>query len=163
MDLEILSLLKTPLKELIQEPTTDLIAYKAFGALANNALTLKITLLCADWVSSFFEFSATDRIALIDKVKATKPNENGFDIHIESPRKILVEVKALTPINNGDKYGSAQKAAILDDALKLKKGKKNITNTNDYLKIIALLNCPYNAVTKLVTPPNRISTTSKKS
>lgn len=65
MDLEILSLLKTPLKESIQEPTEDLIAYKTFGALANNALTLKITLLCADWVSSFFEFSATDRFALI--------------------------------------------------------------------------------------------------
>ena len=75
-----------------------------------------------------------------------KPNSNGFDIRIDSPVKILVEVKCNSLIHN-KKFGAAQINAILDDARKLRlessrnmKVRKSIQDTKDYIKIIAIVN-----------------------
>lgn len=75
-----------------------------------------------------------------------KPNTNGFDIRIDSPVKILVEVKCNSLIRN-KKFGAAQINAILEDARKLRlessrhiKASKSIQDTKDYIKIIAIVN-----------------------
>ncbi len=52
-----------------------------------------------------------------------KPNTNGYDIELVDRLKIVSEIRCIIPINNGSYYGAAQRNSILDDALKLMKGK----------------------------------------
>ena len=98
-----------------------------------------MTICAAEWICNFFQLDNSYKQRVLAKVDDTKPNTNGFDIYITAPVKIIAEVKCIAPINNGDKYGAAQWNSILDDASKLKNGKRALLDTSDYYKFLFLV------------------------
>lgn len=126
----------------------------------NNLLTLKMTISAAYWLCDFFNIDTLQKELILNKVDSTKPNTNGFDIHIIDPQKIIAEVKCILPINNGERYGDAQWYSILDDAIKLKSGKKELSDTSNYLKFLFLIDLgdrTNQAITKLLRQSRRAS------
>jgi hypothetical protein len=117
----------------------DLLELKSVLTDIHNVLTLRLTLQAVRWLGKKFSFEKSvikDTIIFIDGIK---PNTSGFDIKIDEPKKIIAEVKCIVPVNDGDQYGGAQWNGILDDAIKLKKGNKKLSETSGYLKFIFLL------------------------
>lgn len=128
----------------------------------HNLLTLKLTIASAKWVCEFFEIGDVEFKKIVDKVDATKPNQSGFDLLIHKPIKLVAEVKCTSPINNGSKFGVAQRNSILDDIQKLKSGKRELSDTSEYLKfmfIIDLGDRSSDAITNILKKANiRIET-----
>lgn len=148
-------------KEFSQE---ELIGLKSALSDVNNVLTLKTTLACVDWLTDFFNLSKNEHKILIDQVNGVKPNTNGYDIEVDLSKKIVVEIKCIIPINNGNYYGAAQRNSILDDAIKLKKGKKAIPDTTGFIKVIGLIDLGEKtdqAIKTLMTPSKSIRTENK--
>ena len=140
----------------------NLILLKSSLSDINNVITYETTIKSINWIKKQFKINANENKSILNKIKTTKPNTNGFDIRIEFPKKIIAEVKAITPINGGNYYGAAQRNAILDDAIKLKNGKKELINTQDYIKFIFLIDIGSKtdeAIKKLLTPAKNIRTT----
>lgn len=111
------------------------------------------------WLVCFFKFSRKEEDNLIKKINEIKPNSNGYDIELNNNLKVVVEIKCIVPINDGYSFGAAQRNSILDDALKLNKGKKSIPNTEKYIKIIGLLDTGNNtkeAIQKLINPLGKV-------
>ncbi len=139
----------------------DLLELKSALSDINNILTLETTRAFVNWLNQLYSFSDSELKEIIHSVETTKPNTNGFDIEITKPnKKILTEIKCIVPINNSDKFGVAQKNAILDDALKLINGKKNLKNTESYHKFIGLIdidNKTDNAIHSLIKPVQTIT------
>ncbi len=117
----------------------DLIEFKMALSDINNVLTLKTTLNFTTWVTNYFNISKDKQKKILRTIDETKPNTNGYDIEL-TDEKIIAEIKCIVPINGGNYYGAAQRNAILDDAIKLKNGNKNIKDTKDFIKIIGLIN-----------------------
>ena len=82
--------------------------------------------------------------SITSQVKAAKPNDNGYDIELNNPIKLIAEVKVNIPINNGTRYGSAQKTGIDKDINSLFNGKtkSDINSTTDYYKFMVFLDKP---------------------
>lgn len=118
----------------------DLIELKNVLADINNVLTFKMTISATNWICDYFELSELERAEILKKVDETKPNTNGFDIHINNKYKIVAEVKCISPVNNGEKYGAAQRASILEDFQKLQNGKPSVSDTTEYYKFMFLIN-----------------------
>ena len=123
-----------------------LIELKSILSDINNIMTLISTRSIATKLSDILSFKNEDRERIFNDIDKQKPNTNGFDIRIDSPVKILVEVKCNSLIRN-KKFGAAQINAILEDARKLRlessrhiKASKSIQDTKDYIKIIAIVN-----------------------
>lgn len=130
---------------------------KSALAEVNNYATLKVTIACCEWIFRYFKIEKTERKEIIEKISRTKPNTNGYDIEINGKYKIIVEVKAIVPLNEGSEYKAAQRNSILDDAIKLKYGKKgkNKNAYSEYIKVIALLDLgekTNNAIKKILLP-----------
>lgn len=126
----------------------------------NNVLTLKTTLAFSNWIADYFNLSNDEHNKLVQEVNRTKPNTNGFDIQIPK-RKIIAEIKCIIPINEGFYYGAAQRNSILDDAIKLIKGKRKLPNTTKYIKLIGLIDLDEKtdkAIEKLIKPAKNIRT-----
>jgi len=138
----------------------QLLGLKKALAYINNYLTLKTTLAMGKWIAKYFKLSRKEEDDLLKKIDEIKPNTNGYDIELKNHLKVIVEIKCIIPINNGNSFGAAQRNAILDDALKLIKGKKrSIPNTEQYIKIIGLLDVGEktdNAIEELVNPMGKI-------
>lgn len=148
-------------EELSQE---ELISLKSALSDVNNVLTLKTTLAFADWLCEFFNLDDLEKNEIYKQINSVKPNTNGFDIEIDTAHKIVIEIKCIIPINNGNYYGAAQRNSILDDAIKLKNGKKSIPDTADFFKLIGLIDLGEKtdiAIQKLLTPSKTIRTTDK--
>ena len=118
-----------------------LIELKSILSDINNIMTLISTRCIATKLSDILSFKNEDRERIFNDIDKQKPNTNGFDIRIDSPVKILVEVKCNSLIRN-KKFGAAQINAILEDARKLRlessrhiKASKSIQDTKDYIKI----------------------------
>lgn len=125
---------------------SDIFELKTVLADINNTLTYKTTMYAAEWLIDFFQLDKVDSEKLLDQIKITKPNSNGFDIYIINENlKVIAEVKCINPINLGHKFGSAQKNSIISDFEKLNNGKIKrsgdtiIDNTNDFYKILFFL------------------------
>lgn len=125
-----------------------LIGLKSILSDINNTMTLISTHAIATKLSEELGLNEHDKNRLFSDIDSQKPNTNGFDIRIDSPVKVLVEVKCNSLIRNG-KLDAAQIDAILEDAQKLRlesprhtKAGKGIENINDYIKIIAITNIP---------------------
>ena len=123
-----------------------LIELKSILSDINNIMTLISTRSIATKLSDILSFKNEDRERIFNYIDKQNPNTNGFDIRIDSPVKILVEVKCNSLIRN-KKFGAAQINAILEDARKLRlessrhiKASKSIQDTKDYIKIIAIVN-----------------------
>lgn len=137
----------------------QLLGLKRALAYINNYLTLKTTLAMTRWIIDFFKLTEDKGKELIDKIKKIKPNANGYDIRFEDDDiKLIVEIKSTIPINNGNKFGSAQRNSILDDAIKLQSGKGVLSDTKKYLKFIGIIDTgdqTANAIEGLLTQPQR--------
>ena len=87
-------------------------------------------------------FNEEQKLNLISSVEETKANTNGFDIKIDDPNKILVEVKCNMLLHD-KKLGQQQINSILNDAIKLRneppKRRKIDFKTDDYIKVIVLV------------------------
>lgn len=118
---------------------SDLIELKTVLADINNVLTFRTTIAATNWLCDFFRIDMVSQSAILQVIDETKPNTKGFDIFIKKPHKIIAEVKCISPVNNGEKFGAAQWNAILDDCCKLKNGKGNLNDTSKYYKFIFLL------------------------
>ena len=109
----------------------------------NNMMTLLATLAIAKKLTDIFDFSKEQKLQILSTIENKKANSNGFDIQIDTPRKILVEVKCNVPINE-KKLGQAQINGILEDARKLRmesfRRRKIKINTSEYIKIIGIVN-----------------------
>ncbi|MDE6822945.1 hypothetical protein [Bacteroides acidifaciens] len=123
-----------------------LIELKSILSDINNIMTLISTRSIATKLSDILSFKNEDREQIFNDIDKQKPNTNGFDIRIDFPVKILVEIKCNSLIHN-NKFGAAQINAILEDARKLRlessrhiKASKSIQDTKDYIKIIAIVN-----------------------
>lgn len=130
----------------------------------NNVMTLKTTLSLMKWLIPFLGLSPKEKRKQIDKINTVKPNTNGYDIEINSTQKLIAEVKCIIPINHGTYYGAAQRNSILDDGVKLMRGKKRIKNTRSYIKLIGLIDIGAKtdmAIKKLMTPAKNIRTKDK--
>lgn len=122
-----------------QMSPNDLIELKTVLADINNVLTFKLTIKSANWLCDFFGIEENTRKNILETIDQIKPNTKGFDIHFPEPYKILAEVKCISPVNNGGKFGAAQWNSILDDFHKLKNGKGNLLDTSDYYKFVFLI------------------------
>lgn len=123
-----------------------LVELKSVLSNINNVMTLLATRSIARKLAAILCMSDKDTKELFQYIENQKPNTNGFDIQINTPTKILVEVKC-NSLNNNKKFGAAQINAILDDARKLrlesprhKKVSKSIQDSKDYIKIVAIAN-----------------------
>lgn len=133
-----------------------LITLKSILSNINNTLTLLATRAIASKLSEVLCMNDKDRDALFKYIDNRKPNANGFDIQIDSPSKILVEVKCNSLIRD-KKFGTAQINSILEDARKLRlesersqKAHDKIHDTKDYIKIIAIVNFGYKTDSELI-------------
>jgi len=137
----------------------DLAELKTVLSDINNVFTLKLTLTAAEWICENFKLDYKVKSNLLKKIDAVKPNTNGFDIIIDEP-KIVAEVKCIFPSNNSNKYLEAQRNGILDDAIKLISGKKQLSDTLNYYKFLFLISVGQRtdlALTTLLKPSIRTS------
>ena len=118
---------------------SDLIELKTVLADVNNVLTFKLTLTSAIWLCDFFDIDEYTKKNILETIDQIKPNTKGFDIHFPESYKVLAEVKCISPVNNGGKFGAAQWNSILDDFHKLKNGKGNLLDTSEYYKFVFLI------------------------
>lgn len=118
---------------------TDLIELKTALSDINNVLTFKTTISAANWLCNYFFIDRKSKERILQVIDKTKPNTKGFDIKIDEPVKILAEVKCISPVNNGEKFGAAQWNSILDDFYNLKNGKGKWDDTSGYYKFLFLL------------------------
>ena len=118
---------------------SDLIELKTVLADINNVLTFQTTIVAANWLCSLFKFDKATSKDILQQIDQTKPNTKGFDILIPEPFRIIAEVKCISPVNKGMKFGAAQWNSILDDFHKLKYGKGRIIDTSFYYKFLFLL------------------------
>ena len=77
-----------------------LIELKSILSDINNIMTLISTRSIATKLSDILSFKNEDRERIFNDIDKQKPNTNGFDIRIDSPVKILVEVKCNSLIRN---------------------------------------------------------------
>ena len=125
LDLEKLLLLKSALSDI------------------NNTLTMRLTLSFLNWVFNNLNYDAETVNRLRAEVLRTKPSSNGYDIACNGPSPFIAEVKFNIPINQGDKYGSAQKRGIVKDIQALKYGKsKSIADHEKALKFMVFVDLP---------------------
>lgn len=117
----------------------NLISLKYALSDINNILTLKVALRFIDYMASLFKLNDTSKSEIVDRLMATSPNANGFDIyHFSSKTKIFAEIKSTIPMNQSNKFGIAQINSILDDAIKLQNGIKSM-DTKDAYKFIGII------------------------
>lgn len=117
-------------------------------------MTLLATLAIARKIIEIFNIGNKQKEDIFFNIENKKANSNGFDIQIDTPRKILVEVKCNALIHE-QKLGQAQINSILEDARKLRKEslrhRKIKIETSEYLKIIGIVNSSTKFYEKVVT------------
>ena len=117
----------------------DLIELKTVLADINNFLTFKTTIAAANFISEYFKLGGSEKAKILHNVDQAKPNSKGFDIYINESYKIVAEVKCTSPVNNGEKFGAAERSSILEDFQKLKKGKSKVEDTSNFYKFLFLI------------------------
>lgn len=132
----------------------NLFSLKSVLSNINNVLTLLATLAIARKIIEIFNIDNKQKEDIFFNIENKKANSNGFDIQIDAPRKILVEVKCNALIHE-QKLGQAQINSILEDARKLRKEslrhRKIKIETSEYLKIIGIVNSSTKFYEKVVT------------
>ncbi|GIP08198.1 hypothetical protein J1TS5_03680 [Paenibacillus macerans] len=96
----------------------------------HNIITYKTTIRFIDWVSNRFPYVKENYQVYLDQVLNTKPSDNGYDLIVTGDVSIVAEVKCNKPINNGYKFGSAQKNGIIKDIRGLLEGKSKVKSLN---------------------------------
>ncbi len=96
----------------------------------HNIITYKTTIRFTDWVSERFPFVKENYQTYLGQVLGTKPSDNGYDLVITGEVNIIAEIKCNKPINNGYKFGSAQRTGIVKDIRGLLEGKSKVKSVN---------------------------------
>jgi len=117
----------------------DLAELKSVLSDINNVFTLRLTLTATEWLCKTFNIDEKTKSQIIKEIDSVKPNTNGFDIKPDK-QKIVAEIKCVFPSNNKDKFLAAQRNGILDDAIKLINGKKQLSDTSGYYKFLFVIN-----------------------
>ena len=102
----------------------------------NNIITLKLTVILAEWICNKYSLDNVVRTDIIRYINSQKPNSNGYDIELSNPN-IVAEIKCLNPINSGERFGSAQKSALKNDIEGLINGKSS-KDISGSVKILGL-------------------------
>jgi hypothetical protein len=110
--------------------TEDFVNIKTTLSDLNNIITYRTTIRFMEWLSDQFPYVKDNYNVYIDQVLGTKPSDNGFDIVVNGDVKILAEVKCNKPINNGFKFGSAQRNGLIKDIKGLMEGKTKVKNVD---------------------------------
>ncbi|BFH61162.1 hypothetical protein J2Z32_001572 [Paenibacillus turicensis] len=92
----------------------------------HNIITYKTTIRFIDWVSERFPYVKENYQVYLEQVLKTRPNDNGYDLIVTGEVNIIAEIKCNKPINNGYKFGSAQRNGIVKDILGLLEGKSKV-------------------------------------
>lgn len=92
----------------------------------NNIITYKTTISFMDWLRDHFSYVDENYEVYLEDVLKVKPSVNGYDIMVIGKVNIVAEIKCNKPINNGFKYGSAQKNGIIKDIQGLLEGKTKV-------------------------------------
>lgn len=92
----------------------------------HNIITYKTTISFLDWLSDRFPYVKDNYQVYLEQVVGAKPNDNGYDIIVTGEINIIAEIKCNKPINNGYKFGSAQRNGILKDIKGLLEGKSKV-------------------------------------
>lgn len=109
----------------------------------NNILTLKVALAFTRWITGRLGLDQDAANMIESRIRATKPNANGYDIELSIPVKLIAEVKCNVPIHGGKVYGSAQKNGIAKDIEALISGKrKSSVVPRDCFKFMVFLDKP---------------------
>jgi hypothetical protein len=96
----------------------------------HNIITYKTTVRFIDWVSERFPYVKENYQVYLDQVLGTKPSDNGYDLIVTGTVSIVAEIKCNKPINNGYKFGSAQKNGIVKDIRGLLEGKTKVKSVD---------------------------------
>lgn len=92
----------------------------------NNIITYKTTVRFMDWLREHFPYVDENYQVYLDEALGAKPSVNGYDIMVTGDVNILAEIKCNKPINNGFKFGSAQRNGIIKDIQGLLEGKSKV-------------------------------------
>ncbi|WP_435924469.1 hypothetical protein [Paenibacillus sp. DYY-L-2] len=92
----------------------------------HNIITYKTTIRFIDWVSDRFPYVKQNNQVYLDQVLQTRPNDNGYDLVVSGEVNIIAEIKCNKPINNGYKFGSAQRNGLIKDIKGLLEGKSKV-------------------------------------
>ncbi|UUC45144.1 hypothetical protein [Flavobacterium cerinum] len=132
----------------------DILELKAVLSDINNLLTYKLTLIAGEWIGSYFKLHQTEINHILEEIDANEPNSQGYDIvYINEFIKVIAEVKCNIPVKNGSKFGSMQSKHLIEDAQKLLNGKRQISDTSEYLKFLFIVKIGErtdNAINKLL-------------
>ncbi|OMF88728.1 hypothetical protein BK147_26335 [Paenibacillus sp. FSL R7-0337] len=89
----------------------------------HNIITYRTTIRFIEWVSERFPYVRENYQVYLDQVLNTKPSDNGYDLVVTGDINVIAEIKCNKPINDGYKFGSAQKTGIVKDLRSLLEGK----------------------------------------
>lgn len=92
----------------------------------HNIITYKTTIRFIDWVSERFPYVKQNNQVYLEQVLQTRPNDNGYDLVVSGEVNIIAEIKCNKPINNGYKFGSAQRNGLVKDIRGLLEGKSKV-------------------------------------
>ena len=92
----------------------------------HNIITYKTTVRFINWVSERFPYVMENYQVYLNQVLGTKPSDNGYDLFVTGEVNVVAEIKCNKPINNGYKFGSAQKSGIVKDIRGLLDGKSKV-------------------------------------
>lgn len=122
--------------------TSQVLSLKAVLSDINNLITLRLAFSLADWICDRFDILEEARNTVLDTIRSSKPNTNGYDIELSSP-DIVAEIKCNIPINGGRVYGSAQRNGLQKDIEGLLNGKsKSSKNAGECFKLLGLYDTP---------------------
>jgi hypothetical protein len=104
----------------------DFVEIKTTLSDINNIITYKTTVRFIEWLREHFSYVDVNYQVYLQQVLGAKPSDNGYDIMVKGDVNILAEIKCNKPINNGFKFGSAQKNGIIKDIQGLLEGKSKV-------------------------------------
>ncbi|ART75163.1 hypothetical protein B4U37_03495 [Sutcliffiella horikoshii] len=104
----------------------DFVDIKSTLSDINNIITYKTTISFMDWLRDRFSNVEENYQLYLEGVLKVKPSVNGYDIMVTGKENILAEIKCNKPINNGYKFGSAQKNGLIKDIQGLLEGKTKV-------------------------------------
>ncbi|OMD48539.1 hypothetical protein BSK51_21650 [Paenibacillus odorifer] len=89
----------------------------------HNIITYKTTIRFIEWISERFPYVRENYKVYLDQVLRARPNDNGYDLTVTGELTIIAEIKCNKPINDGYKFGSAQRNGLIKDITGLLEGK----------------------------------------
>ncbi len=121
----------------------ELLNLKSVLSDINNALTMRLTLGCVDWLGAKPRLDESVVKSIRNEVLSSKPSANDYDVHHKSSPSFIAEVKCNVPVNGGTIYGAAQKNGVIDDIESLLDGKSKASPVEPgALKFMVFLDLP---------------------